>query len=49
MPKKYSKEEYQKKFVDSYPTLELLSEYNGDKKYITVRCKIHDYIFNTKL
>jgi hypothetical protein len=48
MPKKYSKEEYQKKFVESYPTLELLSEYNGDKKYITVRCKIHDYIFNTK-
>ncbi len=48
MPKKYSKEEYQKNFVNFYPTLELLSEYNGDKKYITVRCKIHDYIFNTK-
>lgn len=48
MPKKFTNEEYVKIFNDSYPTLELLSEYNGDKKYITVRCKIHDYIFNTK-
>jgi hypothetical protein len=48
MPKKYSNDEYIKIFNESYPTLELLSEYNGDKKYITVRCKIHDYIFNTK-
>lgn len=48
MPKKFTNEEYLKIFNESYPTLELLSEYNGDKKYITVRCKIHDYIFNTK-
>ena len=48
MPKKFTNEEYVKIFNESYPTLELLSEYNGDKKYITVRCKIHDYIFNTK-
>ena len=48
MPKKFTNEEYVKIFNESYPTLELLSEYDGDKKYITVRCKIHDYIFNTK-
>ena len=48
MPKKFTNEEYVKIFNESHPTLELLSEYNGDKKYITVRCKIHDYIFNTK-
>ena len=48
MPKKITNEEYQKKFVELYPTLELLSEYQGDKKYITVKCKIHNYIFNTK-
>lgn len=48
MPKKFTNEEYIKIFNESYPTLELLSEYNGDKQYITVRCKIHDYIFNTK-
>ena len=48
MPKKFSKEEYKKIFNESYTTLELLSDYNGDKNYITVRCKIHDYVFNTK-
>ena len=48
MPKKYCYEEYKKIFYESYPTLELLSDYNGDKNYITVRCKIHNYIFNTK-
>ena len=37
MPKKITNEEYQKKFVELYPTLELLSEYQGDKKYITVK------------
>ena len=48
MPKKISKKEYVDIFKQKYPTLELLSEYNGDKNYITVRCIIHDYIFNTK-
>ena len=48
MPKRFSKEEYVEIFKQRYPTLELLSEYNGDKNYITVRCIIHDYIFNTK-
>ena len=48
MPKKILKEEYSKIFIRKYPTLELLSEYNGDKNYITVKCKIHEYIFNTK-
>ena len=47
-PKKISIEEYKAIFTESYPTLELLSDYNGNKNYITVRCKIHDYIFKTK-
>ena len=47
-PKKISKEEYSIYFKEKYPTLELLSEYDGNKNYITVRCKIHDYVFNTK-
>ena len=45
---KSTNEEYKKIFDESYPTLELLSDYNGNKNYITVRCKIHDYIFDTK-
>ncbi|MBR6515281.1 MAG: hypothetical protein IKT40_00350, partial [Bacilli bacterium] len=48
MGKKLTTDEYIKIFNESYPTLELLSEYNGNKNYITVRCKIHDYVFNTK-
>ena len=48
MSKKFSKEEYVDIFKQRYPTLDLLSEYNGDKNYITVKCKIHDYVFNTK-
>lgn len=48
MPRKYNNEEYKQLFNDWYPTLELLSEYQGDKEYITVRCKIHDYTFNIK-
>ena len=48
MPKRYSKEEYINIFNTLYPTLELLSEYNGNKNYIMVRCIIHDYIFQTK-
>ena len=48
MPRKYSNDDYKQIFVDWYPTLELLSEYKGDKEYITVRCKKHNYVFNTK-
>lgn len=47
-PKRITNEEYINFFNENYPTLELLSDYNGNKNYITVRCKIHDYIFNTK-
>lgn len=47
-PKRISIEEYKKIFAESYPTLELLSDYGGNKNYITVRCKIHNYVFRTK-
>ena len=48
MPKKFTHEEYVQNFNKFYPTLELLSEYNGDKNYIQVKCRLHDYIFQTK-
>lgn len=32
----------------THPNLEVLGKYNGDKKYILVKCKIHNYAFNTK-
>lgn len=48
MPKKFTPEEYKKIFDEQYPNYELLSEYLGDKKYITVRCKLDGNIWKTK-
>ena len=46
--KKLTTEEFINQISKSHPNIELLSNYNGNKKYITVRCVIHDYIFDTK-
>ena len=48
MPKKLSPDEYRKYFEKHYPDYELLTDYNGNKNYITVRCKIDGYTWNTK-
>ena len=48
MPKKLTTETFRKQLEVEHPELELLSEYNGNKNYVTVRCKKHDYTFRTK-
>ena len=39
MPRKITAQEYKEKFPMLYPDYELLSDYNGDKNYIEVRCE----------
>ena len=39
MPKRITPQEYKERFNTLYPDYELLSDYNGDKNYIEVRCK----------
>lgn len=48
MPKRLTKEEFVHQLKKEHPNLELLSNYNGNKNYVTVRCKIHDYVYKTK-
>ena len=48
MPKKLTTEEFKKQLLTEHPELELLSEYNGNKNYITVKCTKHNHIFTTK-
>lgn len=48
MPKKITHEEYVEKLARENPTIELLSQYNGNKQYITVKCKIDGTIWKTK-
>lgn len=48
MPKRLTTEEFREQLEKEHPDLELLSEYKGNKNYVTVRCKIHGYTFETK-
>jgi hypothetical protein len=48
MAKKLTTEEFKVQLSKEHPELELLSAYNGNKNYITVRCIKHNHIFNTK-
>lgn len=48
MPKKLTTEEFKERLLIEHPELELLSEYNGDKNYVIVRCKKHNHTFRTK-
>ena len=48
MPKKLTTEEFKLQLSREHPELELLSDYNGSKNYITVRCTKHNHMFNTK-
>ena len=47
-PNKMKNDEFIIRLSNEHPNLECLSEYIGDKKYITVRCKIHNHTFRTK-
>ena len=48
MPRKITPEEYRRLFSVNYPDYELLTDYSGDKNYITVRCKIDGNMWKTK-
>lgn len=48
MPRKITPEEYKQIFAKLYPNYELLSDYLGDKKYVTVKCKLDGHIWKTK-
>lgn len=48
MPKKITHEEFVEKLKLIKPHLEVLSQYNGNKNYITVRCTIHNHMWNSK-
>ena len=45
--KKLTHEEFVERLSKTHPNLEVLSEYNGKDRKITVRCKIHDYTYET--
>ena len=44
---KLTTEQFKEKLSVTHPNLEVLSEYISTNKPITVRCKIHDYIYTT--
>jgi len=48
MPKKITHEEFIEKLKPIKPHIEILSKYNGNKKYITAKCTIHNHIWETK-
>ena len=48
MGKKKTTDEYISELSIQHPNIELLSEYNGDKNYITVKCTKHNHIWQTK-
>lgn len=48
MPRRKTHDEFVNELAKTHPNLEVLGEYNGDKEYVLVRCRIHNYTFNTK-
>lgn len=48
MPKRITPQEYKERFNTLYPNYELLSDYNGDKNYIEVKCKRDGNVWKTK-
>lgn len=46
--KRLTNEEFIERLKKSHPNLELISEYDGDKNYVTVKCQKHNNIFQTK-
>lgn len=48
MPKKITHEEFIEKLKLIKPNIEVISQYDGNKKYITVRCTIHNHTWQSK-
>lgn len=48
MPKKITHEEFVKKLKAIKPHIQVISQYNGNKSNIIVKCTIHNYIWNSK-
>lgn len=48
MPQRLTTNEFKQQLNSEHPELELLSDYKGNKEYVTVRCIKHNNIFNTK-
>lgn len=48
MPKKKTQEEFVNELKETHPNLTVLGTYIGDKKYVEVRCNIHNHTFMTK-
>lgn len=48
MPKKKTQEEFVNELKETHPNLTVLGTYAGDKKYVEVRCNIHNHVFMTK-
>ena len=46
-PKRLTTEQFKNQLKKEHPNLELISEYNGNKKDVIVKCKIHNYSFHT--
>lgn len=45
--KKLTHEEFVERLAKTHPNLEVFGEYQGKDRKITVRCKIHDYTYQT--
>lgn len=48
MPRKKTQEEFVEELSITHSNLTVLGEYKGDKKYVKVRCNIHNHVFDTK-
>lgn len=48
MRRKLTNKEFNKSLKEKHPNLIQLTEYKGDKEYISVRCTNHEYEFKTK-
>lgn len=46
-PKRLTTEQFKEQLKNEHPNLELISEYNGNKKDVIVKCTIHNYEFHS--
>lgn len=47
-PKRLTTELFVEQLKKEHPNLQLISDYNGNKKYLSVKCLIHNHTFQTK-
>lgn len=48
MPKKITHEEFIEKLKIIKPHIEVLTQYNGNKNYITIKCTVHNHTWQSK-